>query len=142
MIISPLTITFLILKVSGIPLLEKRDVDDAAFQIHPATKHFLTLPRRKEWIDVMWHDLRMYLILLLDYFSSTISFWEKSWSDCRNRSSTPDRQAKTSPLALGRLSGVSVSSRWALSSCPAIVKPAWSSLFLGLPSSRWSLQVS
>ncbi|MCU0579062.1 MAG: DUF1295 domain-containing protein, partial [Desulfobacterota bacterium] len=48
-IIGPLTITFLILKVSGIPLLEKKYVNNAAFQEYARrTSAFFPLPPRKE----------------------------------------------------------------------------------------------
>jgi steroid 5-alpha reductase family enzyme len=49
MIIGPLTITFLILKVSGIPLLEKKYVNNAAFQEYARrTSAFFPLPPRKD----------------------------------------------------------------------------------------------
>jgi steroid 5-alpha reductase family enzyme len=48
-IIGPLTITFLILKVSGIPLLEKKYVNNAAFQEYARkTSVFFPLPPRKD----------------------------------------------------------------------------------------------
>jgi steroid 5-alpha reductase family enzyme len=48
-IIGPLTITFLILKVSGIPLLEKKYVNNAAFQEYARrTSAFFPLPPRKD----------------------------------------------------------------------------------------------
>ena len=48
-IIGPLTITFLILKVSGIPLLEKKYADNAAFQEYARrTSVFFPLPHRKD----------------------------------------------------------------------------------------------
>ena len=48
-IIGPLTITFLILKVSGIPLLEKKYADNAAFQEYARrTSAFFPLPHRKD----------------------------------------------------------------------------------------------
>lgn len=47
--IGPLTITFLILKVSGIPMLEKKYVDDAAFQKYARrTSAFFPLPPKTE----------------------------------------------------------------------------------------------
>jgi steroid 5-alpha reductase family enzyme len=48
-IIGPLTITFLILKVSGIPLLEIKYAENAAFQAYARrTSAFFPLPPRKE----------------------------------------------------------------------------------------------
>jgi steroid 5-alpha reductase family enzyme len=48
-IIGPLTITFLILKVSGIPLLEKKYVNNAAFQEYARrTSAFFPIPPRKD----------------------------------------------------------------------------------------------
>ena len=48
-VIGPLTITFLILKVSGIPLLEKKYVNNAAFQKYARrTSAFFPLPPRKD----------------------------------------------------------------------------------------------
>jgi steroid 5-alpha reductase family enzyme len=48
-IIGPLTITILILKVSGIPLLEKKYVNNAAFQEYARrTSAFFPLPPRKD----------------------------------------------------------------------------------------------
>ena len=48
-IIGPLMITFLILKVSGIPLLEKKYVNNAAFQEYARrTSAFFPLPPRKD----------------------------------------------------------------------------------------------
>ncbi len=48
-IIGPLTITFLILKVSGIPLLESKYAENAAFQAYARrTSAFFPLPPRKE----------------------------------------------------------------------------------------------
>lgn len=48
-IIGPLTITFLILKVSGIPLLEKKYTNNAAFQEYARrTSAFFPLPPRKD----------------------------------------------------------------------------------------------
>ena len=47
--IGPLTITFLILKVSGIPMLEKKYVDNAAFQEYARrTSAFFPLPPKTE----------------------------------------------------------------------------------------------
>jgi steroid 5-alpha reductase family enzyme len=46
-LISPLTITYLILKVSGIPMLEKRFENDPTFQAYKKrTSAFFPLPRR------------------------------------------------------------------------------------------------
>ncbi len=46
-LISPLTITYLILKVSGIPMLEKRFENDPAFQAYKKrTSAFFPLPPR------------------------------------------------------------------------------------------------
>jgi steroid 5-alpha reductase family enzyme len=48
-IIGPLTISFLILKVSGIPLLESKYAENAAFQAYARrTSAFFPLPPRKE----------------------------------------------------------------------------------------------
>lgn len=48
-VIGPLTITFLILKVSGIPLLEKKYANNAAFQEYARrTSAFFPLPPRKD----------------------------------------------------------------------------------------------
>ncbi len=47
--IGPLTITFLILKVSGIPMLEKRYAEDSAFQAYARrTNAFFPLPPKPE----------------------------------------------------------------------------------------------
>lgn len=48
-LIGPLTITFLILKVSGIPMLEKRYADNSAFQAYARrTNAFFPLPPKPE----------------------------------------------------------------------------------------------
>ena len=48
-ILGPITITYLILKVSGIPLLEEKYKDDPEFQIYKRrTSPFFPLPARKE----------------------------------------------------------------------------------------------
>ncbi len=48
-ILGPLTITFLILKVSGIPLLEEKYKDNPEFQVYKRrTSAFFPLPTRKE----------------------------------------------------------------------------------------------